>query len=74
MCYKLNEQYFTWLNYQEFDFQLLSFKKIKPDIKQLLDDIKEMKDGFTPATNENVSGSVSNKLLNLEKEHYELQE
>ena len=52
-----------------------SFKEIKPDIKQLLDDdIKENKDGFTQVTNQSVSGSVSNKLLNLEKEHYELQQ
>ena len=50
-----------------------SFKEIKADIKQLQDDIKEMKDGLTPVTNHNVSGSVFNNLLKLEKEHYELQ-
>ena len=52
---------------------LNSFKEIKADIKQLQDDIKEMKDGLTPVTNHNVSGSVFNNLLKLEKEHYELQ-
>ena len=33
-----------------------------------------MKDGFTPVANQNVSGSVSSKLLNLEKEQYKLQQ
>ena len=42
------------------DLILNSFKEIKADIKQLQDYIKEMKDGFTPVTNQNVSGSVSN--------------
>ena len=32
-----------------------------------------MKDGLTPVTNQNVSGSVSNNLSKLEKEHYALQ-
>ena len=31
-----------------------------------------MKDGFTPETNQNVSGSVSNNLLKHDKEHYKL--
>ena len=62
MCFRQKEQYSTWFNYQE----------IKADIKQLQDDIKEMKDGFTPVTNQNVSGSVTNNLLKLEKERYEL--
>ena len=53
---------------------LSSFKEIKADIKQLQDDIKEMEDGFTPVTNQNVSGSVSSNTLKLEKEHYELQQ
>ena len=47
------------------------FKKIKADIKQLKGDIKEMKDDFLPATKQNVSGSVSNNLLKLGKQHYE---
>ena len=64
MCSRHKEHYSTWFNYQE----------IKADIKQLQDDIKEMKDGFTPVTNQNVSGSVTNNLLKLEKEHYELQQ
>ena len=51
-----------------------SFNEIKADIKQLQDNINEMKDDFTPVTNQNVSGSVSNNLLNLEKVHYELQQ
>ena len=51
-----------------------SYKEIKADIKQLQDDIKEMKDGFTPVTNHKVSGSVNNNLLKLEKKHYELQQ
>ena len=51
---------------------LNSFKEIKADIKQLQDDIKEMKDGFIPVTNQKVSGSVTNYLLKLEKEQYEL--
>ena len=42
------------------DLILNSFKEIKADIKQLQDYIKEMKDGFTPVTNQNVSASVSN--------------
>ena len=62
MRFRQKEQYSTWFNYQE----------IKADIKQLQDDIKEMKDGFTPVTNQNVNGSVTNNLLKLEKEHYEL--
>ena len=53
---------------------LNSFKEIKADIKQLQDDIKQIKGGFTPVTNQNVSGSVTNNLLKLEKEHYELQQ
>ena len=32
-----------------------------------------MKDGLTPVTIQNVSGSVSNNLSKLEKEHYALQ-
>ena len=48
-----------------------SFKEIKADIKQLQDDIKEMKDGFTPAISQNASGSLINNLLKLEKEHFE---
>ena len=51
-----------------------SFKEIKADIKQLQDDIKEMKDGFTPAINQNASDSLINNLLKLEKEHFELQQ
>ena len=43
-------------------------------VKQLQDDIKEMKDGFTPVTSQNVGGSVSNNLLKLEKGYYELQQ
>ena len=42
------------------DLILNSFKEFKADIKQLQDDIKEVKDGFTPVTNQNVSGSVTN--------------
>ena len=42
------------------DLILNSFKKIKADIKQLQDYIKEMKDGFSPVTNQKVSGSVTN--------------
>ena len=64
MCSRHKEHYSTWFNYQE----------IKADIKQLQDDIKEMKDGFTPVTNQNVGGSVTNNLLKLEKEHYEFQQ
>ena len=33
-----------------------------------------MKDSLTPVTNQNISGSVSNNLLKLEKEHYALQQ
>ena len=33
-----------------------------------------MTDGLTPVTNQDVSGSVSNNLLKLAKEHYELQQ
>ena len=33
-----------------------------------------MKNGFTPVTNQNASGSLTNNLLKLEKEHYELQQ
>ena len=55
------------------DLILNSFKEIKGDIKQLQHDIKEIKDGFTPVTHQNVSGSVSSNLLKLEKEHHELQ-
>ena len=33
-----------------------------------------MKDGFTPVTNQNVSGSIINNLLKLGKEKYELQQ
>ena len=51
-----------------------SFKEIKANIKLLQDDIKEMKDGLTPVTNQNVSRSVTNNLLKLENEHYELQQ
>ena len=36
-------------------------------MKQLQDDIKEMKDSFAPVINQNVSGSVTNNLLKLEK-------
>ena len=54
------------------DLTLNSFQEIKANIKQLQDDIKKMKDGFTPETNQNVSGSVSNNLLKHDKEHYEL--
>ena len=64
MCFRQKEQYSTWFNYQE----------IKADIKQLQDDIKEMKDGFTPVTNQNVSSSVTNNLFKLEKEHHDLQQ
>ena len=53
---------------------LNSFKEIKADVEQLQDDIKEMKYGFPPVTNQNVSGSVSSNLLKLEKENYELQQ
>ena len=53
---------------------LNSFKEIKANIKLLQDDIKEMKDGLTPITNQNVSRFVTNNLLKLEKEHYELQQ
>ena len=53
------------------DLILNSFKEIKANIKQLQDDIKEMNDGFIPVTNQNVSGSVTNNLLKLEKEHFE---
>ena len=56
------------------DLILNSFKEIKADIKQLQVGIKETKDGFTPVTNQNVSVSVTNNLLKLEKEHYEFQE
>ena len=55
------------------DLILNSFKEIKADIK-LQDDIKEMKDGFTSVANQNAGGSVSNNLLKLKKEHYELQQ
>ena len=53
---------------------LNSFKEIKANIKLLQDDIKEMKDGLTPVTNQNGSRSVTNNLLKLENEHYELQQ
>ena len=53
------------------DLFLKYFKKIKADIKQLKGDIKEMKDDFLPATKQKVSGSVSNNLLKLGKQHYE---
>ena len=33
-----------------------------------------MKDGLTPVTNQNGSRSVTNNLLKLENEHYELQQ
>ena len=56
------------------DLILYSFKEIKADIKQLQNDIEEMKVGVTPVTNQKVSGSVSNNLLKLEKEHYEPQQ
>ena len=56
------------------DLILNSFKEIKADIEQLQDDNKEMKNGFTPVTNQSVSGSVTNNLFKLEKEHYELQQ
>ena len=56
------------------DLILNSFKEIKANIKLLQDDIKEMKDGLTPVTNQNVSRSVTNNLLKLENEHYELQQ
>ena len=49
---------------------LNSFNEIKVNIKE--DDIKEMNNGFIPVTNENLSGSLSNDLLKLEKERYEL--
>ena len=52
------------------DLILNSFNEIKVNIKE--DDIKEMNNGFIPVTNENLSGSVSNDLLKLEKERYEL--
>ena len=51
----------------EYEF---SCSEIKADVKQLQDDIKETKDGFTPVTNQNVKGSAINNLLNLEKEHW----
>ena len=51
-----------------------SFKEIKANIKLLQDDIKEMNDGLTPVTNQNGSRSVTNNLLKLENEHYELQQ
>ena len=53
------------------DLFLNYFKEIKADIKQLKDDTKEMKDDFVPVTKQNVSGSVSNNLLELGKQHYE---
>ena len=56
------------------DLILNSFKEIKANIKLLQDDIKEMKDGLTPVTNQSVSRSVTNNLLKLENEHYELQQ
>ena len=56
------------------DLILNSFKEIKADIEHLQDDNKEMKNGFTPVTNQSVSGSVTNNLFKLEKEHYELQQ
>ena len=57
------------------DFLNLSVAKIlKLNKDKLQDDIKEMKYGFTPVTNQNVRGSVSNDLLKLEKERYELQQ
>ena len=40
----------------------------------ILNSFKEMKDGFTPVTNQSVTGSVSNNLLKLEKGYYELQQ
>ena len=45
------------------------YKEIKADIKQLKDDINETKYDFTPVTNQNVSGSISNNLLKLGKQH-----
>ena len=56
------------------DLILNSFKEIKANIKLLQDDIKEVKDGLTPVTNQNVSRSVTKNLLKLENEHYELQQ
>ena len=53
-------------------FQKINIKQA--DIKQLQDDIKETEDVLTPVTNQNVSGSISNDLLKLVKEHYELQQ
>ena len=51
------------------DLILNYYKEIKADIKQLKDDINETKYDFTPVTNQNVSGSISNNLLNLGKQH-----
>ena len=56
------------------DLILYSFKEIKADIKQLQNDIEEMKVGVTPVTTQKVSGFVSNNLLKPEKEHYEPQQ
>ena len=36
------------------NFILNIYKKFKIDIKQLQEDIKEKKDGFTPVTNQNL--------------------
>ena len=51
------------------DLILNYYKEIKADIKQLKDDINETKYDFTPVTNQNVSGSISNNLLKLGKQH-----
>ena len=65
---------FTWSFWAFYDVPgpgkyEFSFSETKPDIKQLQDDIKKSKDGFTPVTSQNVKGSAINNLLNLEKEH-----
>ena len=75
MCSRHQEQFSTYdFILIIYDLILNSFKEITADIKQLQDDIKEMKDGFTSLINKNVSGSVSNNLLKLEKECSELQQ
>ena len=51
------------------DLILNYYKEIKADIKQLKDDINETKYDFTPVTNQNVSGSISDNLLKLGKQH-----
>ena len=57
------------------DLILNSFKEIKADLKQLQYDIKKNERWLhTSAFNQNVSGSVTNNLLKLEQEHYELQQ